>query len=331
MSNLEIVYNTSQKEKNTLSISTSADDSGWIEYCQKYGKVFNSVGVDRELYDTWRLNLITELRQCLDKNNIKKIGFIYHLAHVMLTEEFIFPLFVSDTDSATDPRVTCGTTRLSASILNGVDPGQIKSVVYSTSPSPNKRFKNYKEIATTKDFDKQYWLNDIDYRISMSDTNDSTGKNLQVDESMLKYSVYDKKDQTLPWLSQGNNVIQYWNRTLNEDTTKIVVNVRCTEKVAELIQPSLLFDLKILYEPEHEWHWSYGRLLGAYQPTDTPRPKGHTNFNIWIYDIENPLYLDLLFPWIDGTHTCCHTKNRKIIFFDTSRTTGIQIIGDWAS
>jgi hypothetical protein len=331
MSNLEIVYNTSQKEKTTLSISTSADDSGWVEYCQKYGKVFNTVGIDRELYDTWRLNLMTELRQCLDNKNIKKLGFIHHMAHAMLTEEFIFPLFVSDTDGATDPKVTCGTTRLSASILNGVDTDQLKSVVYSTSQSPSNRFNNYKEIANTKDFNEQYWLNDIDYRISMSNTDDNTGKNLQVIESILKYSVYDKKDQTLPWLSQGNNVIQYWNSTLNEDTTKIVVNVRCTQKVAELIQPSLLFDLKIQHEPEPEWHWSYGRLLGAWGPIDASKSKSHTNFNIWIYDIENPLYLDLLFPWVYGTHTCCHTKNKKVIFFDTSRTTSIQIIGDWAS
>jgi hypothetical protein len=331
MSNLEIVYNTNQNEQNTLSISTSADDAGWVEYCQKYGKVFNTVGVDHELYDTWRLNLITELRQCLDDNNIKKLGFVHHMAHAMLTEEFIFPLFVSDTDSATDPRVTCGTTRLSASILNGVDTDQLKSVVYSTLQPPSNRFKNHKEIATTKDFNKQYCLNDIDYRITMSDANDNTGKNLQVDESILKYSVYDKKDQTLPYISQGNNVLQYWNRTLNEDTTKIVINVHCTEKVAKLIQPSLLFEPRILHEPESEWQWSYGRLLGAYRPIDALKPRGHTSFNIWIYNIENPLYLDLLFPWVDGTHTCCHTTNKKVIFFDTSRTTGIQIIGDWAS
>jgi len=327
MSNLEIIYNTSQKENNTLSISTNSEDSGWVEYCQKYGKIFDTSGVDRALYNTWQNNLVTELRQCLDEGNIKKLGFIHHMALAMLTEEFIFPLFISDTDSSVDPKVTCGTTRLAASILNGVNPDHLKSVVYSTLQSPSPKFRKYKEITTTKEFDKQYWLNDIDYRIAMTDTSDNTGKNLQITESILRYSVYDKKDQALPYLAQGNNILQYWNQTLHEEITKIAINVHCTEKVAELIQPSLLFKPKIIHELESEWHWSYGRLLGAYADKD----KGQTNFNLWVYDIETPLHLDLLFPWVDGAHTCCHTKNKKVIFFDTSRTTGIQIIGDWAS
>jgi hypothetical protein len=42
------------------------------------------------------------------------------------------------------------------------------------------------------------------------------------------------------------------------------------------------------------------------------------------------VYLELLLPWMTGQFTCCHTKNKKALFFDTSTdVTSMQVVGDW--
>jgi hypothetical protein len=76
--------------------------------------------------------------------------------------------------------------------------------------------------------------------------------------------------------------------------------------------------------------WKNSR--SAYRKTEAPmdhstEPQTH----LWLYDVTEPVYVELLLlPWITGQYTCCHTKNKKALFFDTSTdVTSMQVIGDW--
>jgi hypothetical protein len=108
------------------------------------------------------------------------------------------------------------------------------------------------------------------------------------------------------------------------------LNIRCTPEVEKLIQPSKFFTWDVVHEKAEEWQWSYGKILGAYRKTETPLGYDESQLHLWLYDATEPVYLELLFPWITGQYTCCHTKNKKALFFDTSSdVTSMQLVGDW--
>jgi hypothetical protein len=89
-------------------------------------------------------------------------------------------------------------------------------------------------------------LKDIDYEISMSDSVRGDMSEFRFDRSVLKYSIYDKKDQALPHTQFGSSVVSFWDKHVKKD--KILLNIRCTPETEQFIQPSKIFDYNIVYE-----------------------------------------------------------------------------------
>lgn len=325
---LQIKYTADSIEGNSLSTTVSGEGNGWVEYCNQQGQLVYADAVSEEFYKKCQQQAIDTIVKHALISDKKQLGFIHHLSTILLNDEFVMPMFGIMPPEATEPEITTGLTRMIASIMNGRTAREIKTVIFAHKGQNVTQLENVKPLTSTVNFEKIYGLNDIDYEISMSDNVQGDMSGFRFNRSVLKYSIYDKKDQALPHTQLGANVVSFWNRHVKKD--KILLNIRCTPETEQFIQPSKIFDCNIVYEDSSEWQWSYGKILGSYRKTETPLSYDESRIHLWLYDITQPIYLELLLPWITGQYTCCYTKNKKALFFDTSGdVTSMQIIGDW--
>ena len=311
-----------------MSTSIHGPDQGWVEYCNQRGQLVYADAVSKEFYKKCHEQVIGIISKIAADNDKKNLGFVNHLSNILINDEFIFPMFGVVPNGSTDPKITVGLTRMIASIMNGRTARELKTVVFAPKGQTVSQLENVKPLTSTANFEKIYNLADIDYEISMSDCVAGDMSEFKFERSVLKYSIYDKKDQALPHTQMGSNVSTFWAR--HSRNNKVLVNIRCTPEVEKLIHPSTIFNWNVVHEKAEEWQWSYGKILGAYRKTETPMAYDDSHLNLWLYDVTEPVYLDLLFCWMTGQYTCSHTKNKKALFFDTSTdVTSMQVVGDW--
>lgn len=316
-------------EGNSLVTTIIGPESGWVEYCNQRGQLFYADAVSEEFYKKCHQQVIDIITEHAIEDNKKNLGFINHLSNVLINDEFVFPMFGVIPVGDTKIKITTGITRLVASIMNGRTASELKTVVFVHQGQKATQLENAKSLTSTADFEKIYNLADIDYEIGMSDAVAGDMSKFQIDRSVLKYSIYDKKDQALPHTQIGSTISNFWAKHIKKE--KLHVNIRCTPEVEKLLQPSKMFTWNVVHEKAEEWQWSYGKILGAYRKTEAPLNWEESRIHLWLYDVTEPVYLELLLPWMTGQHTCCHTKNKKALFFDTSGdVTSIQVVGDWA-
>lgn len=326
MSELKITYTVDSIEGTSLSTTFTGKGKGWVEFCNKQGQLFFADAVSKEFYKQCHQRVIENIVQCIQTADRKGMGFIHHLSTVLLNDEFVFPMFAVIQNKKLE--ITAGSTRLIASVLNGRSNHELKTVVFAGKGQTVLHVENVSTLDSTDNFEKIFNLKDIDYEIVMYDHPNGDMSEFRFDRSVLKHSIYDKKDQALPHTNLGSNIFGFWAQHLKSD--KLLLNIRCTPAVEKLIQPSEIFDYNIIHENDDEWHWSYGRILGAYRKTEAPMAYNQSQIHLWLYDVTKPVYLELLIPWVTGQYTCCHTKNKKALFFDTStEVTSMHIIGNW--
>ena len=325
---LKIKYVVDSMEGNSLSTTVTGGDHGWAEYCNQRGQLFYANAVSDDFYKKCHQQAIDTIVAYALKSDKKNLGFINHLSTVLLDHEFVLPVFGVVPADSDELKITTGLTRIIAGIMNGRTAQDLKTVAYAPKEQTVPHLVNAKQLTSTKDFVKIYNLDDIDYEISMSDNANGDMSEFQFDRSVLKYSIYDKKDQALPHTQTGAGTTAFWDKHVKRE--KILINIRCTPDTEKLIQPSKIFSYNIIHEEPGEWQWSYGKILGAYRKSETPLSWEESRIHLWLYDVTEPIYLELLLPWVTGQYTACHTKNKKALFFDTSNdVTSIQIIGDW--
>jgi len=326
---LKIKHLKDSIEGDSLSTIVNDPEHGWVEYCNQHGQLFYADAVSDDFYKKCHQQVIDIITEHVVEDNKKNLGFINHLSNILINDEFVFPMFGAIPAGDIELKITTGLTRLVASIMNGCTSRELKTVAFAPTGQTVSQLQNVKPLTSTANFEKIYNLADIDYEISMSDAVGGDMSEFQFDRSVLKYSIYDKKDQALPHTQIGANISNFWTRHIKKD--KVHLNIRCTPEVEKLLQPSKLFTWDVVYEKAEEWQWSYGKILGAYRKTEVPLGFDESQLNLWLYDVSEPVYVDLLLPWMTGQYTCCHTKNKKALFFDTSTdVTSMQVVGDWA-
>ena len=326
MANLSIKYVVDSIEGNALSTTINAENSGWVEYCNQHGTLFWGT-VTQDWLQSNKTAVLSNITQYALISDKKNLGFINHLANTALNDNFVMPFF-GVADSAGNVKLTCGHTRLAASFLNSRESSELKIIVFVFKGGSAPKIQNAKPLLTTAEFEQIFDLQDIDYEISMSDCAEGNGTELEFTRAVLKYSIYDRKDQTLPHVTIGHTVTSFWDRHVKNE--KIQLNVRCTAEAAKLIQPNELFKTYITVESDNEWQWSFGKILGAYRKNESPNLHDKIQINLWLYDVTEPVNLELLLPWMGGQFNACHSKNKKALFFDTSTDpTSIAIVGDW--
>lgn len=329
---LTIKYLADSLEGSSLSRTLSGSDHGWVEYCNQRGQLFYANAVSDDFYQKYHQQAIDIIASHAIQDDRKNIGFINHLSNILVNDEFIFPMFGVASSNSDQLEITTGMSRLIASMVNGRTAQELKTVAFVPNGQTPVQLKKAKPLTSTKEFEKIYNLKDIDYEILMTDSLAEDMSEFCFKRSVLKHSIYDKPDQAMPHTVVGDTVLTFWHKHIRKD--KIHLNIRCTPEVEKLIQPSQLFSWEVAHENAKEWEWSYGRILGAYRKSDSLTYS--VNFddpiyaNLWLYDVTEPVHLELLFPWMTGQYTCCHSKNKKALFFDTSSdVTSMQIISDW--
>ena len=325
---LTIKYVVDSIEGNSLSTTIIGANHGWVEYCNTRGQLFYADAVTEEFYKKCYQQVIAFITMHAMEENKKNLGFMNHLSNILINDEFVLPMFGSISADHTELDITTGLNRLVASIMNGRTARELKIVAFAPNGQTISELQNVEPLTSTANFEKIYNLADIDYEIGMSDAVAGDMSKFQFNRSVLKYSIYDKKDQALPHTQVGANISNFWNKHLKKN--KVHLNIRCTPEVEKLLQPSKIFTYDVVHENAQEWQWSYGKILGAYRKTEKPTGYDESHIHLWLYDITEPVYLELLLPWMTGQYTCCHTKNKKALFFDTSSdVTSMQVVGDW--
>jgi hypothetical protein len=326
MANLSIKYVVDSIEGNALSTTIAAENSGWVEYCNQHGTLFWGT-VTKDWLQSNKVTVLSTITQYALASDKKNLGFINHLANTALNDNFVMPL-LGVADNAGNVKLTCGHARLAAGFLNSRQADELKIVVFVFKGGPKPAIQNAKLLSSTTEFEQIFNLKDIDYEISMLDCAEGDGTALEFTRAVLKYSIYDKKDQALPHTAIGHTVTSFWDRHVKNE--RIHLNVRCTAAAAKLIQPSELFKTYITVEPDNEWQWSFGKILGAYRKNEGANQFDKIQINLWLYDVTEPVNLELLLPWMGGQFSACHSKNKKALCFDTSTDpTSIAIVGDW--
>ena len=325
---LKIKHLKDSIEGDSLSTTVTGPGQGWVEYCNQRGQLFYADAVSEDFYKKCQQMALENILDLAVPQDKKNMGFVNHLSNILINDEFVLPMFGAMPVGGTEIKITTGLSRLTASMMNGRTAQELKIIVFVPKGQAVPDLENAKPLTSTANFEKIYNLEDIDYEISMSDAVAGDMSKFKFDRSVLKYSIYDKKDQALPHTLLGSNILSFWERHFRE--TQIAINIRCTPEVEKLIQPSKIFKWNLVHETAEEWQWSYGKILGAYRKEETLISYEQSQLHLWLYDVTEPVYLDLLFLWITGQYTCCHTKNKKALFFDTSAdVTSMQVIGDW--
>jgi hypothetical protein len=104
---------------------------------------------------------------------------------------------------------------------------------------------------------------------------------------------------------------------------RIAVEIHCTDDITPLIPGSdETFDVVVVQEPEESWQFSYSKFAGAYQLNQSDQQR----IQIWVFDITEPLDLEVLMKHTDPKYSSFITKNQKIVVFNTGRITSTHEI-----
>ena len=318
----KVSYRSDSETGKTFSTEFDGNQFGWVEYCLTKGDLYICRGLDIDLSATWCNQAIIEIKRDLVNSNHPRLGFVQHLCQVQQREQFLMPLFAT-VDAHGTLKLGAGRSRFLSLMCNGSQVDQL--VILVPKGYQAAWLHTARPLASTAEFDKLLGLEYLDYEITLEEQHDALPVFCR---SVIRHSIYDKQDQALPHINAGLMVYNYWQRHI-KNYGKINLQIRCTESVAKLIQPSELFQCNIVIEKPGEWEWNYARLVGAYRKNDSPIKK--TDLYLWLFDIEDPVNLELLLPWVQNDYTCFYSQNKKSVLFDTTDVTSMDIIGNWVN
>jgi len=277
----------------------------------------------QELYEQCRNTIINRWYY-----GYKNLGFVRNLALERLRAPFVMPLFgrtdmlhifPDREDMADFMPLTCGLSRFVANLVAGVGANEIPLILLSDQPPT---YPGWQELSSTDQFTNLFQLADIDYEISLNMNKNAPA----VTTSILKHSVYDYPDQVAQHAGTNESVVRFWEKFTTDG--KINITIFCTEETRSFIQESPLFNIKYLRQRPDAWEFSFGKILGAYNPRKLA-PTWPPDLYLWLYDITEPVYLCLLLPWATGDNGVYYSNNKKSVLINTSHRSSIEIIGDW--
>lgn len=317
--NTNIEFRTDQLTGRLISIHHNG--IGWVEYLKKTGHVWVADTPGPNLYQTWSKQASANIiEKYVEKSEV--IGLIQHLSRIRLDQPFIMPLFIK-TD-LNDPVISAGNCRMAACVINDTPADKISAIVYSNHNDTPKDFENIRELESTEEFEELYGLQDIDYKLSVR----LEGENdYNIISSVIRHTIFDRNEIEKVHTQAAGNCFAFWKRFTDDDTGKIDIEIHCTQDVRKLVQESPLFNITFIHQLPNEWVWSYGKILSSYRKKDDNTRI--STLNLWLFNITEPVHLELLLPWIDNTYSSFYSRNEKSVLFETSHITSMQVIGNW--
>jgi hypothetical protein len=311
--------------KNGPEFQKISKTQGWVEYLNTLGQVYCFPSISQDCYTSRRQDLINNMPRHLENfNKSDHLGWINHLAQQRLIEKFILPLF-GTIDAATGKQhVQCGNSRIDASIMCGISHNEIPMIAFSASRKqlsvPAER------LTSTEQFNTIFGLNSIDYRIVFdeSDSSEITFMN-----SVLRHTIYEGSPQTAThYSSKTNDCIDFWKKFQTEDM-KFEIQIHCTPETQSFVVPSDLFKIEYINRDANEWELSYGMMLGAFNEK-VRNAHSRSKLQLWLYDVTEPVNLELIIPWMTSRHNFYKTQNEKaVVIYGENQSNGLQVIGNW--
>jgi hypothetical protein len=257
-------------------------------------------------------------------NRADYLGWINHLAQQRLIEKFTLPVFGS-VDAVTGlQHIQCGGSRIDASIMCGIDHKDIPMIAFSASrmhiDSPAER------LQTTQQFNNIFNLGNIDYRIVFDESDSSE---ITFVNSVLRHSIYEgTPEATTHYTAETADCIRFWEK-IQLDNSQIEIQIHCTQETRLLIVPSNLFDIEYIEKKSAEWELSYGMMLGAFNEK-ARNSQTESKLQLWLYDVTEPVNLELMIPWMSSRHNFYKTQNEKaVVIYGENQSNGLQMIGNW--
>lgn len=312
-----IKYQTDSKRGPSLSKNGATE--GWIECLNELGQVYFLPQIDNISYHSLRQYLISRWPKDLQDDNTF-VGWIQHLAQQRCINNFVLPIFGSIDTVSDKITVQCGLSRLAASIICGVPPEKIPIIAFTKSrmhiPPPAE------PLRSTQQFNKLFNLDNVDYQIVFDVTDSSE---VIFCASILRHTIYDDANQNVCLQAADDNCKRFWKKFQLPDK-KYKIQIHGTSQTKSFIEPSDQFEINYIEHNSSEWEFSYGMMLGAFDKGTKPVP----TLQLWLYDITEPVYLELMIPWLARPQNFYKTQNEKaVIIHSEHKSTGLQIIGNW--
>lgn len=295
---------------------------GWVEYLNTLGQVYYFPQLDQHYYKSRRQYLISNMpAYIVNQGGTDYLGWIYHLAQQRLLDKFVLPIFGS-VDTVSGTTIQCGNSRIDASIMCGIGPEHIPVIAFCASrmhiDAPAER------LQSTHQFNTIFKLDNIDYRIEFEESDSSK---IVFVNSILRHTIYESSPETTTYYSANTfDCISFWRKFQTEDN-QFEIQIHCTQQTRSHIVPSNLFKIEYVDKNADEWEFSYGQMLGAFANQNR---KTNTKLQLWLYDITEPVNLELLVPWMKSHHNFYKTQNEKsVIIHGENKSNGLQVIGNW--
>lgn len=297
---------------------------GWVEYLNTLGQVYYLPQLSQEYYNSRRQILISSMPSyTANINAVDYLGWIQHLAQQRLLDKFVLPVFGSiNTDTML--HVQCGNSRIDANIMCGLGPEEIPMIAFSSSrmhiAPPAER------LQSTQQFNDIFKLDNIDYKL-VFDSPDSA--KITFLNSILRYTTYEDSFETTTRYSVDTfDCMSFWKKFQSKDS-QFKIQIHCTPETRSHVVASNLFKVEYIDKKASEWEISYGMMLGAFNK-EFRNAKSIPTLELWLYDVTEPVNLELLVPWMSSQHNFYKTQNDKaVIIYGDQVAQGLQVIGNW--
>lgn len=302
-----------QETNGDHSITTVANNAGWVEHVTRSTNLWWCEHPDKKTVDHWQKLTRTRIADLvLDQTqSMDALGQIQELANERLRGPFILPPICRGAI------IDTGMSRLSAEFACGTPAEQIK-IIYADSKAPQQSFAHVEPVTSTNDFNKIFELSAIPYKIVW----EQSDNNIRFVNTILPHTVYDvaKHDRFFP--DKTNQILNFWNKFKNPQTSAIKISINCTGESRELINYNpQLWDITWNIQNADSWAWSYAQIMEQQKPEFYRR-----EVNLWVYNITTPLCIDFLIPWAKHDANMYFSTNKKYVMFDnTARSSSMEI------
>ncbi len=315
-----IKYQTDSK--NGPEFQKISQSQGWVEYLNALGQVYYFPQLDQHYYESRRENLANNMSAYIvNQSETDYLGWIYHLAQQRLLDKFVLPIFGS-VDSDLKTHIQCGNSRIDACIMCGIGPEHIPVITFCESRMHIGASAT--RLQSTHQFNNIFELDNIDYQISFEESDSSK---IMFLNSILRHTIYEGSPQTTTHYSGSTfDCMSFWRKFQTGDS-KFEIQIHCTQQTRSHIVQSNMFKIEYVDKNANEWEFSYGMMLGAFNvQSRNTNPK----LQLWLYDITEPVNLELLVPWMSSRHNFYKTQNKKaVIIHGENQSNGLQVIGNW--
>lgn len=294
--------------KRGRELMTIDYNTGWVEHMSTYCDLYYTAGISDQLIELCRRwHLDSQLISYNRNREIIPLGLVRRLVDIRREEPFILPLFGSFIGAGT-PNLTCGTTRFTATILAGHDPGQTPCIWQLPKGETREILGPTTLVTSTLHAEELCNLEQVQYSLEFEYNNGQ----YKVASNGLRGTAYDYFAYNTSFVNSGESIVKFWDRHRNTETNKIKITVACNPHVRKFV----------LYSPE-DWdvtfidleipNFSYTNVLTEFENSTDPYLK------LEVRHITEKFQLEYLVPLTDATKFWFHTLDKKLNLIDTTK------------